>query len=67
MKRLLSVTGPFDAVVLPIVELELELEPPHAARYKAALALAPAVMKLRRVRLRSPWSDCSGRNVLLLH
>jgi hypothetical protein len=53
MKRLLSVTGPLDAVVFPIVELELEPELPHAARYKAALALAPTVMKLRRVRLRS--------------
>jgi hypothetical protein len=30
-------------------ELEPELEPPQAARYRAALVLTPAVMNLRRV------------------
>jgi hypothetical protein len=30
-------------------DVELELDPPHAARYSAALALAPVVINRRRV------------------
>src|SRR5437763_15248142 len=49
-KRLLSVTFPLPELSL---EPDEELELPQAARYSAALLLAPTLMNLRRVRLRS--------------
>jgi hypothetical protein len=48
---LLSVTVPV-ALLAPELELEDELDP-HAARYRAAVLVAPVVMNLRRVRWRS--------------